>query len=62
MKVLNLFPLTVVQDEIFIEETERNELISEISKMKHTHEGNKNSSYAWTGDTKGFEFLFSNIT
>lgn len=60
MKVLNLFPLTVVQDEIFIEETERNELITEISKMKYTHEGNKNSSYAWTGDTKGFEFLFSN--
>ncbi len=60
MKVLNLFPLTVVQDEIFIEETERNELVTEISKMKNTHEEKKNSSYAWTGDTKGFEFLFSN--
>ena len=60
MKVLNLFPLTVVQDEIFIEETERNELVTEISKMKNTHKGKKNSSYAWTGDTKGFEFLFSN--
>ena len=60
MKVLNLFPLTVVQDEIFIEENERNELVTEISKMKNTHEEKKNSSYAWTGDTKGFEFLFSN--
>ena len=60
MKVLNLFPLTVVQDEIFIEETERNELVTEVSKMKHTQEEEKKSSYAWTGDTKGFEFLFSN--
>tara|TARA_B100001057_G_C22553586_1_gene834441 strand:+ start:128 stop:811 length:684 start_codon:yes stop_codon:yes gene_type:complete len=60
MKILNLFPLTVVQDEIFIEESERKELVTEISNMKLTGEEEKNSSYAWTGDTKGFEFLFSN--
>ena len=56
----NLFPLTVVQDEISIEESERTELVSEISKMKNTNKGQKNTSYAWTGDTKGFQFLFSN--
>ncbi len=60
MRILNLFPLTVVQDEISIEESERTELVSEISKMKNTNKEQKNTSYAWTGDTKGFQFLFSN--
>ena len=60
MKVLNLFPLTVVEESIIIDENERNILVDEIKKMK-TGEDKKNiSQYAWTGDTKGHEFLFSN--
>ena len=60
MKVINLFPLTIVQDNIMIEEAERNLLVSEIKKMKNKIDSNNKSSYAWTGDTKGYEFLFSN--
>ena len=59
MKVFNLFPLTVLQSSIHIENSERNILINEIKKMKK-QESNKKTSYAWTGDTKGHEFLFSN--
>ena len=34
MKVLNLFPLTVVEESIIIDENERNILVDEIKKMK----------------------------
>lgn len=59
MKVMNLFPLTIVEDTITIDEDERKVLISEIIKMKGIKQSNK-SHFAWTGDTKGYEFLFSN--
>jgi len=59
MKVINLFPLTIVEDIITIEEEERKVLISEIEKMKGLNQSTK-SNFAWTGDTKGYEFLFSN--
>ena len=58
MKALNLFPLTVAQDKIVIDENERRLLVDEIVHMQESN--NKNSVYAWTGDTKGFQFLFSN--
>ncbi len=58
MKPLNLFPLTVVQDKIVIDENERISLIKEITKMQSGYYNE--SSYAWTGDTKGYEFLFAN--
>ena len=60
MKILNLFPLTVVQDSIIIEDKERNILVDEIKNMKFNSNQNNKSQYAWTGDTKGHEFLFSN--
>ncbi len=60
MKILNLFPLTVVQDSIIIEDKERNILIDEIKNMKFNSNQKNKSQYAWTGDTKGHEFLFSN--
>tara|TARA_Y200000002_G_scaffold364872_1_gene354246 strand:+ start:586 stop:1266 length:681 start_codon:yes stop_codon:yes gene_type:complete len=56
MKALNLFPLTVAQDNINIDEKQRDLLINEITKMQSVH--NNQSPYAWTGDTKGYEFLF----
>ena len=58
MKALNLFPLTVFQDNISIDEKQRNLLINEITKMQSIQDDQ--SSYAWTGDTKGHEFLFEN--
>ena len=61
MKIYNLFPLTVMQEKISIEESERKILINEIKKMKSSNYENKKNTYAWTGDTKGHEFLFSNI-
>ena len=58
MKALSLFPLTVFQDNISIDEKQRNLLINEITKMQSIQDDQ--SSYAWTGDTKGHEFLFEN--
>ena len=60
MKVFNLFPLTVLQNKINIEENERTILVNEIKKMQSQKMDKFKSSYAWTGDTKGYEFLFSN--
>ena len=60
MKIFNLFPLTVVQDSINIENNERDKLVNEILKMKNRNTKIEQSSYSWTGDTKGHEFLFSN--
>ena len=60
MKVLNLFPLTIVEEAIIIDENERNILVDEIKKMKIGEYKKNKSQYAWTGDTKGYEFLFSN--
>ena len=59
MKIFNLFPLTVIQNKIFLEDSERDSLISEIKKMKNEDKQEIKSNYAWTGDTKGHEFLFS---
>lgn len=60
MKIFNLFPLTVLQNKIILEDNERNILIKEIKKMRDEQIEEKKSNYAWTGDTKGHEFLFSN--
>ena len=60
MKALNLFPLTIAQDIIVIDEHERTILINEIEKMQSTNKKINKSIYAWTGDTKGYEFIFSN--
>ena len=60
MKILNIFPLTLAQDTIILDEIERKKLIEEIKSMKGLNHTVKESNYAWTGDTKGHEFLFSN--
>lgn len=48
-----------MQDKIHIEEYERSKLIKEIKKMTISEKKNKKTDFAWTGDTKGHEFLFS---
>ena len=60
MKIANLFPLAIGQDIITLDEAERNILVKEITKMRDRESEIHKSSYAWTGDTKGHEFLFQN--
>ncbi len=60
MKIFNLFPLTILEDAIEITDEDRDTLVQSIIKMKSDNEDNKKSDYAWTGDTKGHEFLFNN--
>ena len=60
MKVFNIFPLTIVKDKIIIDENDRKNLVDEIKKMKLEENNAGHTNYAWTGDTKGYEFLFSN--
>ena len=62
MKIHNLFPLSIFQDQIQMSIDEKNNLINEIRKMKDL---SKNSDYkfkneSWTGDTQGFEYLHKN--
>ena len=62
MKVYNIFPLTIYQSKIGIEENEKKKLISIIKNMKVN---SKNIEYynkvgSWTGDTQGFENLHHN--
>ncbi len=60
MKIANLFPLAIAQDTISLEEEEREKLVKEIIRIRDKQNDDKKSSYAWTGDTKGYEFLFEN--
>ena len=60
MEVFNIFPLTIVKDKIIIDENDRKILVDEIKKMKLEENNAGHTNYAWTGDTKGYEFLFSN--
>ena len=60
MQIYNLFPLTIIKETISLEERERDILINEIKNMKKNNTEEKKNKNAWTGDTKGYEFLFSN--
>ena len=62
MKVYNIFPLTICQSKIDMEDKEKSNLISLIKEMKAS---SKNIDYynkigSWTGDTQGFENLHHN--
>ncbi|MDC2978830.1 2OG-Fe(II) oxygenase family protein [Pelagibacteraceae bacterium] len=62
MQIFNLFPLTILKDEISIDNKERELLVNEIKKMKKEDtQPSHSSNNAWTGDTKGHEFLFSRV-
>ena len=60
MQIYNLFPLTIIKETISLEEREREILINEIKNMKKNNTEEKKNKNAWTGDTKGYELLFSN--
>ena len=62
MKVLNLFPLSIIQDKILIDTDIKKQMLEEIQTMQIV---SKNKNYklpqdSWTGDTQGFEYLFKN--
>ena len=62
MKIHNLFPLSIFQDQIQMSIDKKNNLINEIRKMKDTSQnlGSIGKSESWTGDTQGFEYLHKN--
>ena len=62
MKVLNLFPLSIVQDKILIDEKIKKQMIEEIQSMLGSSKNKdfKGPQDSWTGDTQGFEYLFKN--
>jgi len=60
--ILRIFPLSIYKIKIGLTESERDILIKEVYEQEKK---SKNPSYstkasAWTGDTQGFEFLYSN--
>ena len=60
-KLFDIFPLTVFQDKIRIEESEKNKIIDFIfDTEKNSQDSNKRQGDAWLGDTKGHEYLFKN--
>ena len=61
--IIQIFPLLIYKAKIGLTEDERNILIKEIydQESKSKNAGYKKKISAWTGDTQGFEFLYSNI-
>ena len=62
MKVLNLFPSSIIQDKILINQANKKEMIEEIKVMllNSKNINDKSTLDSWTGDTQGFEYLFKN--
>ena len=58
MKVLNLFPLSIVQDKILINKKVKKDMNSEIETMllNSKNKDFKGPQDSWTGDTQGFEY------
>jgi|TARA_B100001105_G_C22268992_1_gene390142 uncharacterized protein (TIGR02466 family) len=61
-EILRIFPLTIYKTKIGLTDQERDLLIKEvyIQESKSKNLQYKNLNTAWTGDTQGHEFLFSN--
>ena len=62
MKILNLFPSSIIQDKILINQEVKHGMIKEIETMVSN---SKNINFkategSWTGDTQGFEYIFKN--
>ena len=62
MKILNLFPSSIIQDKISIDQDRKKEMIKEIEKMFLNSKNikDKGNLDSWTGDTQGFEYIFKN--
>ena len=62
MTNINLFPLSIIKEEISLNKDEKKNMIDEIKLMISQPEkkNNRNDESSWTGDTQGFEYLFKN--
>ena len=62
MKVLNLFPSSIIQDKILINQEVKQGMIKEIETMvsDSKNKDDKGTQDSWTGDTQGFEYIFKN--
>ena len=62
MKVLNLFPSSIIQDKILINQNIKKEMTQEIETMllNSKNKNDKGIEDTWTGDTQGFEYIFKN--
>ena len=62
MTNINLFPLSIIKEEISLNKDEKKNMINEIKLMISQPEkkNNRNDESSWTGDTQGFEYLFKN--
>ena len=61
-KLIHLFPLTIYRSHLGLTDSARKELIEDVYLQEKQSKNleNKETNKAWTGDTQGFEFLFSN--
>jgi len=62
MKVINLFPLSIIQEKILLDKNIKNEMTKEIETMvsKSQNKNNRIKDVSWTGDTQGFEYINKN--
>ena len=62
MKILNLFPSSIIQDKIMINHNIKKSMIEEIETMvlNSKNKLDKGTQDSWTGDTQGFEYIFKN--
>ena len=62
MKILNLFPLSLFQEKIIIDQEKKKEMINEIQSnvLESQNKELKVAEDSWTGDTQGFEYLYKN--
>jgi uncharacterized protein (TIGR02466 family) len=62
MKILNLFPSSIIQDKIMINHNIKKTMIKEIETMvlNSKNKQDKGTQDSWTGDTQGFEYIFKN--
>tara|TARA_B110000008_G_scaffold262579_1_gene285069 strand:+ start:129 stop:821 length:693 start_codon:yes stop_codon:yes gene_type:complete len=62
MKILNIFPSSIIQDKILIDKEIKKEMIEEIKTMllNSKNKDDKGEQDSWTGDTQGFEYIFEN--
>ena len=62
MKIINLFPLSIIQEKILLEENIKLEMKKQIETMVSNSKNKdyQNKEESWTGDTQGFEYLHKN--
>ena len=55
MKILNFFPLSILHDQINLNDKKKNSLLDEVRDMKNNSKNSnpKPDDRSWTGDTQG---------